>query len=128
MVLQSSLGRRGSVLIVDDEPEILDLLREILEDEGYQTWTAADGPEGIELYKTSRPDVVLLDVTMPRMDGLRALCEIRRIDPCARVAMLTANGKQTVIKDAIQAGAVDFILKPFDITRVLSAVQELLAA
>ena len=71
---------------------------------------------------------MLLDIAMPRMGGIEVLCALRRIDPNARVAILSGDTKRTVIHDAIQAGARDFILKPFDVSQVLSVVENLVAA
>jgi len=119
---------RGRILIVDDEPGARNLLRGMLEDDGYQIITADDGEEAVEVYKTAKPEAVLLDVYMPRMDGLAALGQIRRFDPEARVAMLSGMGKQTTVKEAARAGARDFVVKPFDNDRVLGCVEELLSA
>ena len=119
---------RGRILIVDDEPGARDLLRDMLEDDGYQTVTAGDGEEAVEVYKAAEPDAVLLDVNMPRMDGLAALGQIRRFDPGARVAMLSGMSKQTTVKEAARAGARDFVVKPFDTDRVLGCIEELLSA
>src|SRR2546428_120889 len=74
------------------------------------------------------PDAVLMDITMPEMDGLAALKEIRKLDPTARVAMVTAMGQQAIVMEALKAGAKDFVLKPFQPDRVLGALQKLLAA
>ena len=82
----------------------------------------------VEAYQRERPDCVLMDITMPEMDGLDALVEIRKQDPTARVAMLTAMGQQTIVMDAIKRGARDFVVKPFQADRVLAAVAKLLAA
>jgi two-component system, chemotaxis family, chemotaxis protein CheY len=82
----------------------------------------------VRLYAEHRPDAVLLDITMPEMDGLTALKEIRKLDPDARVAMVTAMGQQGIVMEALHAGARDFVLKPFQADRVLGALQKLLAA
>ncbi|HEY3110082.1 MAG TPA: response regulator, partial [Chloroflexota bacterium] len=71
---------------------------------------------------------VLLDITMPDLDGLSTLREIRRLDPRARVAMVTGMGQQSIVLQAIQAGAADFVVKPFEGTRVLAAIQKLVAS
>ncbi|MDY6892691.1 MAG: response regulator, partial [Chloroflexota bacterium] len=92
---------------------------------GYEVIEAGNGIEALEQYKTNRPDGVLLDITMPEMDGLETLKEIRKIDSSARVAMVTAMGQQSIVMEALKAGAVDFVVKPFDGNRVLDAVKKL---
>jgi two-component system, chemotaxis family, chemotaxis protein CheY len=119
---------RRSVLIVDDEPGTVDALRGILEDDGYETCEARNGDEALRVYRSTQPDAVLLDLRMPVMDGLTALGEIRGINPDAKVAILSAVCTKDAVKSAIQAGASDFILKPFDINQVRDAVEELLSA
>ena len=83
--------------------------------------------EAVEQYKSTSPDAVLLDITMPDMGGLSALKEIRAHDSDARVAMVTAMGQQSIVMEALQAGAKDFVVKPFDAERVLAAVGKLVA-
>jgi two-component system, chemotaxis family, chemotaxis protein CheY len=87
---------------------------------------AENGLDAIAKYKESKPDAVLLDITMPEMDGLTALKEIRKVDPEAKVAMVTAMGQQSMIMDAIKSGAKDFVVKPFQPDRVLAAVKKLI--
>src|SRR5215212_7868859 len=98
---------RATVLVVDDESDAADLLKEILESAGYRASTATNGRDAVAFYRAEHPDAVLLDINMPAMDGLAALLEIRRIDPNARVAMLTANAQQSAVREAVQAGARD---------------------
>ena len=86
---------------------------------------AENGLDAIAKYKETKPDAVLLDITMPEMDGLTALKEIRKVDPEAKVAMVTAMGQQSMIMDAIKSGAKDFVVKPFQPDRVLAAVKKL---
>ena len=78
-------------------------------------------------YQRTKPDGVLLDIVMPDMDGLTALKELRRLDPEARVTMLTSMGQQSVVLDALKSGAKDFIVKPFDAERILTAVRKMIA-
>jgi two-component system, chemotaxis family, chemotaxis protein CheY len=82
----------------------------------------------VRQYAAHQPDAVLMDITMPEMDGLAALKEIKKLDPTARVAMVTAMGQQAIVMEALKAGAKDFVLKPFQPDRVLGALQKLLAA
>src|SRR5438270_10508343 len=115
------------ILVVDDAQFMRMKCRNLLKQAGHEVLEAGDGEEAVAVYKANRPDAVLLDVTMPKMDGLQALEQIRKINPHARVAMLTAAGQQAVVREAIEAGAQDFVLKPFDDARVLQAVESLLA-
>ena len=99
----------------------------VLQDNGHEVLQAENGADAVRQYAMHHPDAVLLDITMPEMDGLEALKEIRKLDPAARVAMVTAMGQQAIVMEALRAGAKDFILKPFQPDRVLGALQELLA-
>jgi two-component system chemotaxis response regulator CheY len=100
----------------------------VLQDHGHEVALAENGREAITKYAEWRPDAVLMDITMPEMDGLAALKEIRKIDPLARVAMVTAMGQQAIVMEALKAGAKDFVLKPFQPDRMIAALQKLLAA
>ncbi|HIQ04176.1 MAG TPA: response regulator [Anaerolineae bacterium] len=113
------------ILIVDDAQFMRMRCARLLMENGYQVLEAQNGREAVEVYLQERPDAVLLDITMPEMDGLEALREIRRQDPQAQVAMLTALGQQSAVIEAVKAGARDFIVKPFQAERVLSAVKKM---
>jgi two-component system chemotaxis response regulator CheY len=115
------------VLIVDDAQFMRLRCARLLSEQGYEVTEAQNGREAVEIYEKLRPDVVLMDITMPEMDGLTALRQIKQIDPGARVAMLTALGQQGVVLEAVKAGARDFIVKPFEAERVLAAIQRLLS-
>jgi two-component system chemotaxis response regulator CheY len=116
-----------NILIVDDLAFIKIVLRDILEKSGFRVvGEASNGEEAISLYLDKRPDVVLMDITMPGMDGLTALKRIREIDPGARVIICSALGQQRLIVQAIQLGAKDFIVKPFQPQRVVSALKKAL--
>ncbi len=113
------------VLIVDDLEFMRTAIREILQSAGISVaGEAVDGMDGIRKYHELRPDVVLMDITMPRLDGLNALKRIRREDPLARVVMCSSLGQDRYIIRAIQLGARDFIVKPFRPQRVVSAVKK----
>ena len=116
------------VLVVDDAAFMRLRAAKVLQDNGHEVAQAENGLEAVRKYAEWRPDAVLLDITMPEMDGLTALREIRKIDPHARVAMVTAMGQQAIVMEALKSGAKDFVLKPFQPDRVLSALQKLLAA
>ena len=102
------------ILIVDDAAFMRMMIKDILVKNGYEiVGEGADGYQAIELYKETSPDLVTMDITMPEMDGITALKEIRNINPNAKVIMCSAMGQQAMVIDAIQAGAKDFIVKPF---------------
>jgi len=113
------------VLIVDDAAFMRMRTSKLLSEAGYEVIQAENGLEAVQKYREHRPDVVLLDITMPEMDGLTALKEIRAIDANAKVAMLTALGQQQVVLEAVKAGAKDFLVKPADSERVLATVAKL---
>jgi two-component system chemotaxis response regulator CheY len=119
---------RARILIADDSSFIRYGLRKLLTENGFHVLEAEGGTRAIQLYKDERPDAVLLDITMPDLDGLSALRQIRRLDPQARVAMVTGMGQQSIVLQAIQAGASDFVVKPFEAGRVLAAIQKLVAS
>ena len=115
------------VLIADDLKFIKLVLRELLEKAGFRVvGEASNGQEAVELYQNERPDVVLMDITMPKMDGLAALKQILQFDPAARVIMCSALGQQSLIVQALQLGAKDFIVKPFREDRVIGAIKKIL--
>ena len=116
-----------NVLIVDDLTFIKMVLKDLVEKAGFRVvGEASDGEEAVRLYEEKKPDVVLLDITMPKMDGLAALKQILKIDPAARVIMCSALGQQRLIVQAIQLGAKDFIVKPFQPQRIISALKKAL--
>ena len=116
----------AKILVVDDAAFVRLRTSRLLTEAGHQVIEAATGRAAIEAYERERPDAVLMDITMPEMDGLEALDRIRVLDPQARVAMLTAVGQQSVVMDAIRRGAREFLVKPFKGDRVLGAINRLL--
>ena len=119
------MGNR--VLIVDDAAFMRMMIKDILEKNGYEVvGEAQNGLEAVEKYQELLPDLVTMDITMPEMDGIEALKNIREINPNAVVIMCSAMGQQAMVIDAIQAGAKDFIVKPFQADRVLEAVKKAL--
>ena len=115
------------VLIVDDLAFIKLIIKDTLEKTGFEVaGEASNGVEAIEQYKRLQPDIVLMDITMPKMDGIQALQEIVKIDPQAKVIMCSALGQQKLIIQSIQLGAKDFIVKPFQADRVLEAVKKVI--
>ena len=119
----------NTVLIVDDADFMRMMLRDIVEDMGMEVGAEAqDGAQAIEQYQQKKTDLVLLDITMPVMDGLDALKEIIKHDPEANVVMITALGQKDQVLACIKAGARDFIIKPFDQERVTETLDHLMAA
>lgn len=111
------------VMIVDDAIFMRMKLKDILEKSGYEVIAEAkNGAEAIEKYKAERPDIVTMDITMPEMNGIEALKGIRQFDPGARIIMCSAMGQQAMVMEAIQSGAVDFIVKPFEADRVIDSL------
>ena len=117
-----------SVLIADDAAFMRMMLKNVLTEAGYEVvGEAENGAVAVTKYRELSPDLTTMDITMPEMDGLAALKEIRAGDPAARVVMCSAMGQQSMVIESIQAGAKDFIVKPFQPDRVLEAVQKALA-
>src|SRR5690242_17639145 len=123
-----ALPTMARILVVDDAAFMRVRAAKVLEDAGHEVSQAENGLQAVKQYSEWRPDAVLMDITMPEMDGLAALKEIKKIDPAARVAMVTAMGQQAIVMEALRAGAKDFVLKPFQPDRVIGALQKLLAA
>lgn len=114
------------VLICDDAMFMRMMLKDILSKNGYEVCGEAEnGREAIDKYIELRPDLVLLDITMPEMDGLTALKEIKHIDPQAVVVVCSAMGQQNMVIEAIQNGALDFIVKPFQQNRVIESLKRI---
>ena len=110
----------AKILIVDDAAFMRMMIKDILTKNGYEVVAeAANGVEAVELYKSHQPDLVTMDITMPEMDGIEAVKQIKAVNPAAKVIMCSAMGQQSMVMDAIKAGANDFIVKPFQADRVL---------
>jgi two-component system, chemotaxis family, chemotaxis protein CheY len=116
-----------TVLICDDALFMRTMLAEIMEQAGFEVaGQAATGAEAVDLYRTLRPDLVTMDIIMPDMGGIEAVKSIIREFPEANIVMCSAMGQQALVIEAIQAGARDFVVKPFQPARVLEAVQRVL--
>ena len=114
-----------NILICDDAAFMRMMIKDILTKNGYNVaGEAENGLKAIDKYKEVHPDLVLMDITMPEMDGIQALKEIRKIDSSATVIMCSAMGQQAMVIESIQAGAKDFIVKPFQADRVIEAVKK----
>ncbi|WP_010301496.1 response regulator [Kurthia senegalensis] len=115
------------ILIVDDAAFMRMMIKDILTKNGFEVvGEAGDGAQAIEKYNELNPDLVTMDITMPEMDGIAALKEIKKTNPNATIIMCSAMGQQAMVIDAIQAGAKDFIVKPFQADRVIEAIQKAL--
>ena len=115
------------ILIVDDAAFMRMMIRDILGKEGFELFEATNGHEAVARYQEIRPDLVTMDITMPEMDGISALRAIRSVDPSARILMVSAMGQQKMIMEALEAGALDFLVKPFQPAKVVTTVQKCLA-
>ena len=115
------------VLITDDAAFMRMMLKDILTKGGYEiVGEAVNGNEAVDKYNEFKPDLVTMDITMPLCDGITALKQIMASDPSAKVVMCSAMGQQAMVIESIQAGAKDFIVKPFQGPRVLEAVKKLI--
>jgi two-component system chemotaxis response regulator CheY len=116
-----------TVLVVDDAIFMRTMIADILESAGFEiVGEASSGVEAVERYKELEPDLVTMDIVMPDMGGIDAVREIMKVDPNARILIVSAMGQQGLVVEAIQAGARDFVVKPFQPSRVLEAVQRVL--
>ncbi|ACA60234.1 response regulator [Candidatus Desulforudis audaxviator] len=115
------------ILIVDDAAFMRMMIKNILTKYGYEiVGEAEDGSMAVKLYKDLRPDLVTMDITMPVMDGIESTKAILAQDPKANIVMVSAMGQQAMVMEAIQAGAKDFIVKPFQQERILQAIERVL--
>lgn len=117
----------SGILIVDDAAFMRMMIKDILSKNGFQViGEAENGLVAVEKYKELKPNLVIMDITMPEMDGIEAVRKIKAIDPQAKIIMCSAMGQQAMVIEAIQAGARDFIVKPFQPDRVIDAVKKAL--
>lgn len=115
---------KAKILIVDDAAFMRMMIKDTLKKNGYENFIeSADGEQAVQAYKAEKPDLVIMDITMPNKNGLEALKEIREIDPDAKIVMCSAMGQESMVVEAIRHGAKDFIVKPFKAERVLKTVQ-----
>lgn len=115
------------IMIVDDAAFMRMMLKNILTKGGYEiVGEAQDGAQAVEKYETVQPDLIIMDITMPNLDGIEALKKIKTIDAGARVIMCSAMGQEAMVVEAIKCGAMDFIVKPFQGDRLLAAIARVL--
>lgn len=113
----------AGIMIVDDAAFMRMMLKDILTKGGHEVvGEAENGLRAIEKYKEVSPDLVLMDITMPELDGIGAVKRIKTVDPNAKIIMCSAMGQQTMVLESIQAGARDFIVKPFQPDKILDAI------
>ena len=113
----------NTILIIEDDKAIVDVLKMILEHDGFWIEKAFNGPTGIEKFKEVQPDIVLLDIRMPKMDGIEVLQELRKIDPTSIIIMISGHGNIETAVQTTKLGAYDFISKPFDVERLKLTIQ-----
>ena len=119
------MGKR--ILIVDDAAFMRMMIKNIITKNGYEViGEAENGRVAVELYKQHKPDLVTMDITMPEMNGIEGVKAICGIDPDANIIMCSAMGQQAMVMEAIQAGAKDFVVKPFQQDRILQAIERVL--
>jgi len=115
------------VLVVDDAAFMRMMIKDNLTKNGYSNiCEASDGQQAFDLYQSERPDLVIMDITMPNVDGIQALKMIKAFDKDAKVIMCSAMGQESMVVEAIRSGALDFIVKPFKPDRVLQTVKKIL--
>ncbi|CVK18693.1 Protein-glutamate methylesterase/protein-glutamine glutaminase [Sporomusa paucivorans] len=121
--MQDMSNSQATILVIDDQPGIRRLLTEVLQDEGYNVLTAANGYEGIQVAIDVKPAVILMDMKMPGMDGIEALKELKRQGQGDQVIMMTAYGELDMVNEAREAGMRDYITKPFDIMSLCQIIE-----
>lgn len=118
----------NGILIVDDASFMRMMIKDILTKNGFDiVGEAENGVKAVEKYKELTPELVIMDITMPEMDGIQAVKEIKKLNSEAKIVMCSAMGQQAMVIEAIQAGAKDFIVKPFQADRVVEAVKKVLS-
>lgn len=116
----------AKIMVVDDAAFMRMMLKDILTKGGFEVvGEAENGLKAVEKYKELSPDLVLMDITMPELDGIGAVKQIKALDPAAKIIMCSAMGQQAMVLESIQAGAKDFIVKPFQADRIIEAVTKI---
>lgn len=117
----------AKILVCDDSAFMRMMLKRVLVDGGHEVvGEAGDGMQAVQLFRQLKPDITTMDITMPKLNGVEAVKLIYKEDPIARVVMVTAIGQQAIINEALEAGASDFLLKPFENAAVLSTIEKLI--
>lgn len=116
-----------TILIVDDAGFMRKMVQTHLSKAGYSSFVEGeDGQRAIDIYKEQKPDLVIMDITMPNVDGIAALRQIKQIDSDAKIIMCSAMGQEAMVMEAISLGALDFIVKPFKAERIIQTVSKIL--
>ncbi len=113
----------GPILIIDDDEMILQTMQDVLGEEGYDVLATADGPRGLEIVRSKRPSLILLDLALPSMNGLEVLRKIRDIDPAIKVIVITGYGTDEASQVARRYGAYDFLGKPVGTETLLAKIR-----
>jgi len=116
----------SKIMIVDDSKFMRSRLASLLTEYSYDVIEAKNGEEAVQTYRQIQPDAVMMDITMPQKDGLTALAEIRQFDPQAKVIMLSALDQPILVLEAMQAGAKDFLVKPYNPRQITKTLQKVL--
>ncbi len=117
----------SKILIVDDAIFMRKVIRDLLATHNYtDVIEAKDGAEAVEMYDEHRPDLVIMDITMPTLDGIETVKEIQKLNKDAKILMCSAMGQEMMVREALKHGAKDFVVKPFKPERVITAVDKLL--
>lgn len=116
------MNEKWKILVIDDEPELRELMKDVLEDEGYQVCSAGSGADGIALNEQENPDLILLDMRMPEMDGIATLRAIRASDDQVLVIILTGYGCPDTIRDAADLDVSEYLSKPFENRELVSII------
>lgn len=115
----------NTILVVDDTAFMRMMIKNVVQKHGYQViGEAGDGEEAIAKYKELHPDLVTMDITMPKLDGISAIKAIVEYDPQAKIIVCSAMGQKTMVIEALKSGAKDFLVKPFEADRVIEALQK----
>lgn len=123
------MANKPTIMIVDDDSLLRSMLKAILRGEDYEVIAeATNGEDAIQIYRTHKPGIVLLDINMPRADGLQVLEEIRAIDSRALIIMISGEATVDRVRDSLKKGAAGFIVKPFNTGKVLKAISDCLRA
>ena len=117
----------AKILVTDDAAFMRMVIKTAVTKQGHEVIEANNGKEMLDRYRETQPDIVTLDITMPEMDGLEAIKELKKFAPSAKVIMCTAMGQQSMVLEALTAGASDFIVKPFTEDRIIEAVAKVLS-
>jgi two-component system, chemotaxis family, chemotaxis protein CheY len=115
----------SKIMVVDDAAFMRMRCSKLLQEKGHEVIEASNGVEALQKYQNYKPDCVLMDITMPDMDGITTLKKIIEADNKARIAMVTAMGQQSLVLEALKLGAKDFVVKPFNAERILAAVSRI---